>query len=312
MINNVKIEFWGIGAQKSGTSWLFYNLNKVPLISIPPNKGLHYFDRSSNYPTPNTLSEASFIKRILKQPYRKEIIKKFYLLIKNYKVEDLKFYYKWYFSNYNDDWYLSIFKDFVGVKGEITPSYSILNVHDIKRMYALSPNAKIILMLRNPIDRAWSHYRHTQKKNIYFSFQDVKNDSIIEFIESEGQILRSDYVRTIENFSHVFPKSQILICFFDAIVDNPNGLLNDIINFLTGVEKSTYSFKNNDLKRTINKSIELDCPNQIYEYLKIKYRNQIKVLSDIYGGYFNKWQEDLYGVSSLNDNTLLLPTIQHY
>ncbi|WP_431130356.1 hypothetical protein, partial [Flagellimonas flava] len=63
------------------------------------------------------------------------------------------FSFKWFFSDYSDEWYKSIFAPFKGLKGEITPSYSMLSKEDISRMYAMAPTAKLVLMLRDPIDR---------------------------------------------------------------------------------------------------------------------------------------------------------------
>ena len=40
--------------------------------------------------------------------------------------------------------------------GEITPAYSLLSDFEVKRAAALLPDARVIIMLRNPIGRAWS------------------------------------------------------------------------------------------------------------------------------------------------------------
>ena len=309
---HVQIDFWGIGAQKSGTSWLYSNLKNLPNFELPPIKGLHYFDRSPSYPTPNTISETFFSKRILSPQYIKsQHIKKAINRIlssfvrRNFK--DLRFYLKWYFSDYDDAWYLSLFKIYDKFKGEITPAYSILNEKDIERMYRLSPNAKLILMLRNPIERAWSNYRHSKKWIVNFSFENVKYSEIIDFIESEGQLLRSDYIRTMNTFSKIFPKDQILICFYDAIIDNPERLLSEIIKFIC--KDIDISTKHLNLGNIVNKSMEIDCPNQVKTYLETKYYDNIKQLAEEYGGYFNKWYKETYGETSTNENKLLLPTI---
>jgi hypothetical protein len=39
------IDFLGIGAQKSGTSWLYANLKRHPAVFIPDAKELHYWDQ---------------------------------------------------------------------------------------------------------------------------------------------------------------------------------------------------------------------------------------------------------------------------
>lgn len=308
MKNTTNIDFWGIGAQKSGTSWLFFQLNSLQEFSLLPIKELHYFDRSPSYPSPNKLSQTELINRIKDdKTYLKKSVKKILGVIKKRKLNEARFYYNWYLSNYNDEWYISLFKPLKGIRGEITPSYSILNKIDIKKMYALAPNAKLILMLRNPIDRAWSHYRFNSRRKKSLFYDGVSNRQIIEFIESDGQSLRSNYIRTLRNYSSVFPKEQILIGFYDAIVDNPHQLLTDITNFL-GLD-TVPTFKIQNMDKMINKSLEQECPQEVYGYLKKKYHDQIKELADQYGGYFNKWYTETYKKGIHPKQESLLPTI---
>ncbi len=57
----------------------------------------------------------------------------------------------------SDSRYLTMFQSAGGrVAGEITPAYSLLSDSEVKRVAALLPDARVIIMLRNPIGRAWS------------------------------------------------------------------------------------------------------------------------------------------------------------
>ena len=40
--------------------------------------------------------------------------------------------------------------------GEITPAYSTLGPDDVRRVHRLVPDARIIFMMRNPVERVWS------------------------------------------------------------------------------------------------------------------------------------------------------------
>jgi hypothetical protein len=315
MKNQTIIDFWGIGAQKAGTSWLYYNLSKTPGFAIPPVKEFHYFDRDKKYPSPNHLSTTKTKNRIGSLHYLKKAGRSILSSFLKGKMKDVVFAFKWYFSDYSDEWYKSLFKGYKGVKGEITPSYSMLSKEDISRMYAIAPDAKLIFMLRNPIDRAWSHFRHIKKRIKGFSLDSVETDEIITFMESEGQVLRSDYDRTIENFTSVFPKEQLLIGFYDAIIEAPEQLLQEVIQFLTSgtetekVLKNSWNAEDSNTKRVVNKSIELDCPPEVRALLKEKYHDMILGLANQYGGYFNKWYFETYKKPSINKDDRLSPTI---
>jgi sulfotransferase family protein len=59
----------------------------------------------------------------------------------------------------DEGWYRAQFARAGDAKavGEATPTY-ILNRRAMERMAAMLPDAKLIVMLRNPVDRAYSHY----------------------------------------------------------------------------------------------------------------------------------------------------------
>lgn len=46
--------------------------------------------------------------------------------------------------------------------GEATPEY-VFNPHVINRVQSLLPNVKLVVMLRNPADRAYSHFHHSTR-----------------------------------------------------------------------------------------------------------------------------------------------------
>ena len=308
-MNNQKyIDFIGIGTQKSGTSWLYHNLKQLPEFSLPPVKEFHYFDRYHHYPTHNGLSEELLSKRIFRNSYLvKAAINIFKAVIKEKKKwSTFVFYCRWFFSNYTDEWYLSLFERSKGYTGEITPSYSILTKEDIQKIYDLQPDVSLILMLRNPIERAWSHFRFSMLSK-GSDISNIELNDIVEFMESNSQSVRSDYVRTIENYSSIFPRNQILIGFYDAITDDPEGLMNAIISHTC--EGNSVSIKNLDFSSVINKSKVLKCPEKIDSYLKARYYQQIKELSDRYGGYFTQWLKDSYKEHSNLEINSLSPTI---
>lgn len=303
---NKKIDFIGIGAHKSGTSWLYSCLMQLPDFSLPPIKEIHYFDRSSKYPSPNHLEKTNFIERVKNYNWTKEalitIIK--HLLKGNFKR--VKWYSKWYFSKYNDDWYLSLFNSFKGLTGEISPSYSILDEEDISKMYKIAPQARIIFLIRNPIDRAWSNFRFNSKFINNFDIRSVNTNDIEKFMNSKHQELRSNYIHTMENYSRIFPKNQILVCFYDAIKDNPLNLLNEIVKFIGGNTNHIEKYCN--VSQKVNVSKEMEMPIAILDFLKEKYHGQIQHLAEVYGGYCSKWYSDLYEEHNVNKVEQLLPT----
>lgn len=297
-MKSVKIDFIGIGSQKAGTTWLHSNLMKLPQINFPLRKEIHYFDRSDKYPSPDRLSEPILMKRLLKPKWFKrallEILKS--LITMNFK--QLKWDLKYNLGYFDNEWYISIFKPFLGIKGEITPSYSILEPEDIEEMHNLAPDAKLILMLRDPIERAWSHFRFSGKV-----YSDKSHHSYLEhitrFIDSPAQEKRSDIISTIRNYSAIYPREQILIGFYDAITESPEELMKNILNFIGAETDDLHKYC--DLSQKKNVSRSEDCPAEIKKYLKEKYYNQIHELATNYGGYFDVWLNKHYNEKILNE-----------
>ena len=287
------VDFLGIGAQKSATSWLYKNLRQYDDLWLPPRRELHYFDRSPNYPTTNQLASKYPIHRLLgKDPYNPKYIPRFLGdLIDSIREKDGKkvhWILRYYLGTYDDKWYVSLFEQGRGkIKGEITPSYSILDLEDVRRIQKLFPRLKVIFLLRNPIDRAWSQIRFRWTKGRFSDIHDVQ--AIKQFIDSPNHSLRGDYVRTIEIWASCFHTDQLFIGFYDDVATNPQKLLTDICMFLgANPEKVTNPVLPTEI---VNASTKVEIPVEIEHYLTEKYYPELEKLSRLVGGYSNAWLE---------------------
>jgi hypothetical protein len=196
-------------------------------------------------------------------------------------------YFKWYwnflFSNYNDTWYLSLFKNIDKCKGEITPSYSILEEQDIIAMKnLLGAKTKLIFIIRNPIDRAWSSYKYWHRGK-YVKNLDMNHAK--RFFLSDHQKLRSDYIRTLENYKKHF--DTVCVCFFDAILDNPQQLLKNIFAYLELDEKEVDHMES--VGKRVNRSRQKEMPDDIHAFLKELYNDELHRLADYFGCYSENW-----------------------
>ena len=289
-----KVDFLGIGVQKAGTSWLWKNLRQHPSIWMPPRKELHYFDRSPNYPSPSYLASQYLVNRLFgkehyNKQFRKMLVRELGGAIKKKDWERVRWNLRYCFGTYNDDWYLSLFEFGEGkLKGEITADYYILNLEEVKQIKAILPNLKTILILRNPIERAWSHIRYLWTRKLFADINDL--EVIKKFIEKPVQTLRSDYVRTLNIWTSCFPQEQICIGFYDDIVQDPQKFLLNIFDFL-GIE-NTIVFNNETLNKKVNVSRELQISAEIKYYLANKYYPEVLKLSNLVGGYSVDWLEE--------------------
>lgn len=198
---------------------------------------------------------------------------------------------------------MSFFENAKGLKGEVTPSYSILDIEDIQKMYRLAPDAKLILLLRNPIYRAWSNYLHLRRKSKELKNRKIDIEHAIQFMDSPHQTRRSDYEQTIKNYLSVYSKSQLLVGFYDSLSENPLQLIENVVEFIGGNSEHISEYL--DVHQRFNSKKKIEMPEEIFEFLKEKYRAPIERLASKYGGYFGVWLEEVYSVK--NEKEVMLP-----
>ena len=129
-------------------------------------------------------------------------------------------------ENYNKgfDWYKKNWSSKKGIKGEFTNHY-IFKKEALEKLKKDFPNVKIIVLLREPISRSISHYRMVCR---YKNFQ--KNIKINDL--DKDIIYRSYYFDHISFLFKTFSKKQILVEYYDNILQDPQLLLDKVNKFL--------------------------------------------------------------------------------
>lgn len=126
--------------------------------------------------------------------------------------------------------------------GEASTSY-LFGPQVPSRIRAGLPDVKLICMLRNPIERAFSSYWHTVKSGIETkSFEEAIAQEAERKSELEGTQLgeiapfayaeRGFYHRQLVRWFSEFSREQLKIVIFDDFVAAPNLVLDNILTFL--------------------------------------------------------------------------------
>ncbi len=114
------------------------------------------------------------------------------------------------------DWYRSRFASNAPVLGESSTGYSHCTVFPgvPERMHHVVPEARLIYVLRDPVERILSSYIHT-----WASGEEKRplNEALKE-PESSPYVLRSMYYRQLEQYLPYFPDSRILIITAEALL----------------------------------------------------------------------------------------------
>ena len=138
------------------------------------------------------------------------------------------------FLNKND--YLNLFQDVRNEKaiGEASINY-LLDPTSPKLIYEKVPHAKIIIIIRDPIERSYSNYfdwfrGKIIKDSFHKTIHDITNG------KAKKQLLpvlySSFYSKGIKNYQDTFGNHQVKIIIFEEYIKNMKLHLNDIIKFL--------------------------------------------------------------------------------
>jgi hypothetical protein len=261
---------------------------------MPPAKEVHFFDRSTEYPTPNRLATSSALRRVVglnrwdrEHTWSGVTHTCRSLLWRNFGKA--RWWSRWTFGHVDDDWYRGLFSEAEPHQecGEVSPGYAILRDEDVQGFKAMNSDIKLIRLIRNPINRAWSAIRYNVNKGRSGLRLDCV-DGIINALESPRMVLRGDYERTVDTYLRHFKSSQLLLGFYDAIRDDPEGLLNGIADFL-GVAPFASGVIDNQV--VINASPVQEMPDAVREYLVACYGPVVESLADRFGGYARWWAD---------------------
>ena len=126
--------------------------------------------------------------------------------------------------------------------GDCTPIYLFWN-DCIKRLSEYNPQIKLIILLRDPVKRAFSQWKMNRQRGIEpLSFSDAveheasrtrnKNASNPQDIKKYSYVERGRYGQQISNAVKYVPREQMLFLKTDSLFYNHDGTLNRVCNFL--------------------------------------------------------------------------------
>lgn len=136
------------------------------------------------------------------------------------------------------DWYRSHFRTDKAVRGESSMIYTqcTLNPSVPGKIHNLIPDAKLIYILRDPIDRILSQYSHF----VADDREGMPFDQAVFDDRRHGYIVRSLYYTQLCFYLQYFSKEQILIFSTESMEANKRETLSKVFRFL-GVDDTFYT-----------------------------------------------------------------------
>ncbi len=161
---------------------------------------------------------------------------------------------EWYAKKYFAIDYLNKQKE--GIKyGEINPSFGCSSSRRLRDVFG--PGVKILIILRNPVKRAWSNFNHCINEGEPIMLDKAKNDQYLEkqerteifdeflkdnFVKENGQWIYTGtyncfltgmrYSYFINQYLKFFARDQIKVCLFEEFISEPERICKEIVEFL--------------------------------------------------------------------------------
>jgi Sulfotransferase family len=124
------------------------------------------------------------------------------------------------------------------VCGEMTPEYAIMSLEQIQNLKKHHPDVHLFLMVRNPIQRAWSAIKMTYKYH-KLDLSSLTDERIIQAITTGKTAELGRYDVMIQNWLAVFAPSQLHILFFDDLSTRYRDILSKCCS-VVGVESGFF------------------------------------------------------------------------
>jgi hypothetical protein len=232
-----------IGPQRCGTTWLFRRLRLHPDVFAPIEKELHFFDHhhvplragflerrqrraaerlgwGQYFPPGIAVPGLGAIRRVAPDmPGSRWLQEMFWRSV----LPD---------GGYNEDWYRGLFaKARPGqVSLDFTASYCMLGEDGIRHILNINPQARILMMVRNPVERAYSHYKMVKKK---------QTDKTLDLAQFKRRVLdagsaisqQNNYAGNITRWRRAVPEAQFKIMFYEDLEADPTTYMAEVCDF---------------------------------------------------------------------------------
>jgi hypothetical protein len=303
-VNGLAPHFVGIGAPRCGTTWIFKMLRMHPEVWMPW-KELHFFDSLD----PDTHSGYDIRDRrfrfragwpaaarrlaVSSLPGASAVMRRWFPL-RAMHAPGVAWTWRYFTGEASLDWYRGLFREgeAAGLAcGEITPAYCMLSPRAIEDFAAALPGARAFLMLRNPLDWAWSDLC----KRIRVaggSPSSLTDEELIARCAVPTGRSRADFGSNLARWLDHFPRERLFIGFYGEIRSEPEDFFDRLCAFL-GLQPFPPRLRGL-LRERVNSSARGDAmPPAVRRYAARKYRSEAEILARRAGGGAERWLAEI-------------------
>jgi len=279
-------DFICVGAQKGGTGWLYDQLQFHPDFWMPPMKEIRYLDRDIT-----RSSRALEILRKVQEPSKRQLKK----LARRRQWDERDIAFLEQVSGYRGepmdlDRYASLFRFKGALKsGDVTPGYAGLTEEVIARIAARFPDLRVIMLVRDPIERVWSQISMSHR-NAHFDVALLDDPAAFRnFLETSENIQRAAYpARVKARWDRSAPQIAFRHFFFDDITARPDMVRREILTYLgADPDKEGGGLDASHNRKSKAKKLEMTDRNRAV--LIDHFRDEVLASARLFSGHAETW-----------------------
>lgn len=172
------------------------------------------------------------------------------------------------FLHKGKNWYLNLFDQDKPIRGESSTAYTkfpqVVGVP--KRIFKRCPEAKLVYLVRDPIERTLSHISHDMLEGLIPYQNDIS--AYINSKPDNPYIAWSMYYLQLSQYIEYFDKNQICIIRTEDLSTNPQHVLSRLLNFLN-LRNNNFHFDVSDQKNVSGNRKMIENRN-VYQKVKRK------------------------------------------
>jgi hypothetical protein len=236
-------DFLIVGPQRTGTTWLHAQLRYHPDVMLSEPKEIFFFSSLKRPDSPRFRSkELAHYLQFFREPLWRVALHQA-ICLRRYR------------QPYRPK-----------IRGEATASYATLDRDIIGDITVLKPEIKVILMVRDPVERAWSHAKKDLVRDRGRRFGDVTPSEFERFFSGPYQRQCARVVDNIDNWAACLQTGHLLVALFDDIDTQPEALLLEVMSFL-GV-RSDRRYVGRDVRERVNPTAKSKIPDRYRRFLE--------------------------------------------
>lgn len=254
-------DFFVAGPQRTGTSWLAYNLRLHPQIFIPKRKELYFFNKLTQ---PGSVNFTSARLEWYASQFSVKLHQKMARRVRN-------------LVQFGQSRETSM------IKGDATATYAAMHEDLVREVALLSPDIRVVVGIRHPVKRAWSDVKRILNIGSKEVLEHVGFDKFKKVCSSDYQLKCADFADHVALWRSALGDEQVAVIVFEQeLSDRPKELLSRVCRFLD-VDSSPRLIDKLLVSKKINATANVKIPERHEKYLYDLLSEKIKKTNSAFG-----------------------------